>query len=195
MPTPSGRRSLTLAAGAASVVLATLAAGCGGSSSPGVASIGGTGTHGSAPSRSSAAAYHCFAAHGYPNYRVPNANKAGGNGWYRRGNQIIFTPAFQKLTSTPRFKAAEKVCDPLFPPVKRNPAEVAANVAEARKFAQCARAHGMPNIPDPGGDPPWLIDLHAAGINYDGPKFKDVLATCQSTLKNGLLPFIVGNGG
>jgi hypothetical protein len=53
----------------------------------------------------------------------------------------------------------------------------------------------MPNIPDPGGDPPWLIDLNAAGINYDGPKFKDVLATCQSTLKNGLLPFIVGNGG
>jgi hypothetical protein len=185
---------LTLAAGAASA-LAVLAAGCGGSSSPGVASIGGAGANASDPTRSWAAAYHCFAARGYPNYRVPNANKTGGNGWYRRGNQIVLTPAFQKLTSTARFKAAERVCDPLFPPVKRDPAVVAADVAQARKFARCARAHGMPNIPDPGGDPPWLIDLNAAGINYDGPKFKDVLATCQSTLKNGLLPFIVGNGG
>jgi hypothetical protein len=194
VPTPSGRRASTLATGTAAVVLAALAAGCGGSSSPGVASIG-TGPNASAGRPSFAAAYHCFAAHGYPDYRVPNAHKTGGNGWYRRGNQIVLTPAFQKLTSTARFQAAEKVCDPLFPPVKRNPAEVAAEVAQARKFAQCARAHGMPNIPDPGGDPPWLIDLNAAGINYDGPKFKDVLATCQSTLKNGLLPFIVGNGG
>jgi hypothetical protein len=186
----------TLSAAVAVVMLAAapLATGCGGSSSPGVVSIG-TGTNATASGRSFAAAYHCFAAHGYPNYRAPNVNKSGGNGWYRRGNQIVLTPAFQKLTSTAKFKAAEKACDPLFPPVKRDPAEVAAWVAQARKFAQCARAHGMPNIPDPGGDPPWLIDLHAAGINYDGPKFKDVLATCQSTLKNGLLPFIVGNGG
>jgi hypothetical protein len=194
VPTPSGRRSLTLAAGIALVVLAVLAAGCGGSSSPGVASIG-TGTDASATRPSFAAVYHCFAAHGYPNYRIPNANQTGGNGWYRRGNQIVLTPAFQKLTSTARFKAAEKACYPLLPPVKRNPAEVAARVAQARNFARCARAHGLPNIPDPGGEPPWLIDLNAAGINYDGPKFKDVLATCQSTLKDGLLPFIVGNGG
>jgi hypothetical protein len=190
---------LTLAAGAASVVLAVLAAGCGGSSSPGVASIGGTGAQASVPRRSYAAAYHCFAAHGYPDYRVPDARKTGGNGWYRRGNQIIFTPAYLKLYSGAKFEAAERACMPLVPYKPPPPAVVAARVAQARKFAQCARAHGMPNIPDPGSDGaaanPWLIDLKAAGINYDGPKFKDVLATCQSTLKNGLLPFIVGNGG
>ena len=185
---------MTLAACTAIVVLAVLAAGCGGSSSPGVASIG-QATNARATRPSFAATYHCFAAHGYPNYRMPNANKAGGNGWYRRGNQIVLTPAFLKLYSGPKFEAAQKACSPLFPPVKRDPAVVAADVAQARNFARCARAHGMPNVPDPGGDPPWLIDLHAAGINYDGPKFKDVLATCQSTLKSGLLPFIVGNGG
>lgn len=192
--TPGTRYPLAFVAGAAIGLLALLAAGCGGSSSPGVASIG-TRTNATATRRSYAAAYHCFAAHGYPDYRLPNANKTGGNGWYRRGNQIVLTPAFQKLTSTAKFKAAERACSPLFPPVKRDPAVVAANVSQARDFARCARAHGMPNIPDPGGDPPWLIDLNAAGINYDGPKFKDVLATCQNTLKNGLLPFIVGNGG
>lgn len=188
-------RTLSAAVTVVTLAVALLMAGCAGSSSPGVARIGGTGTNASTTGRSFAAAYHCFAGHGYPNYRVPDARKSGGNGWYRRGNQIVLTPAFQKLTSTAQFKAAEKACDPLLPPVKRNPAEVAARVAQARNFAQCARAHGMPNIPDPGGDPPWLIDLHAAGINYDGPKFKDVLATCQSTLKNGLLPFVVGNNG
>jgi hypothetical protein len=189
-------RTLSASVAVVTLVAAPLATGCGGSSSPGVASIGGTGTHGSAPRRSFAAAYHCFAAHGYPNYRAPNANKTGGNGWYRRGNTIVLTPALTKMVNSPKFKAAEKACDPLFPPVKRDPAVVAARVAQARKFAECARTHGMPNMPDPeSGDPPWLIDLNAAGINYDGPKFKDVLATCQSTLKNGLLPFIVGNGG
>lgn len=162
-----------------------------------MASILGAGTNVSAPRQSFAAAYHCFAAHGYPNYRVPDAKKTGGNGWYRRGNNIIFTPAFVKLYSGAKFEAAQKACDPLLPPQETPPALVAARVAEARKFARCARAHGMPNMPDPGSDPPpaWLIDLEAAGINYDGPKFQDVLATCRSTLKNGLQPFIVGNGG
>lgn len=188
---------MALAAGAASAFFAVLAAGCGGSSSPGVASIGGTGTIASARTQSWAAAYHCFATHGYPDYRVPDARKTGGNGWYRRGNTIIFTPAWEKLYDTAKFKAVEKVCDPLLPPEKRDPAVVAARVTQARNFARCARAHGMPNMPDPGTDPPppWLIDLKAAGINYDGPKFKEVLATCQNTLKNGLLPFIVGGGG
>lgn len=185
--------ALILVAFAASSV----AAGCGGSSSPGVASIGSAGTRASAPRQSSAAAYHCFAAHGYPDYRLPNANASGGNGWYRRGNSIILTPAFLKLYSGAKFEAAERACAPLFPPEKTPPAVVAARVAQARRFARCARAHGMPNMPDPGSDPPpvWLIDLKSAGIDYDGPKFQDVLATCRSTLKNGLQPFIVGNGG
>jgi hypothetical protein len=85
---------------------APLATGCGGSSSPGVVSIG-TGTNATASGRSFAAAYHCFAAHGYPNYRAPNVNKSGGNGWYRRGNQIVLTPDFQNLTSTGKFLASE----------------------------------------------------------------------------------------
>jgi hypothetical protein len=187
--------SATVVAVAFSAVL--LAAGCGGGSDPHVASISGSTVPSSAARRSWAAAYHCFAAHGYPDYRVPNANKTAGNGWYRRGNTIILTPAFLKLYDTAKFRAVEKVCDPLLPPEKRDPAEVAAWVAEARTFARCARAHGMPNTPDPGSagsETPWLIDLKGAGINYDGPKFQDVLATCQNALKNGLQPFIVGGG-
>jgi hypothetical protein len=200
--TPSIRYPLALATGTAVALFALLAVGCGGSSSAGVASIG-TSTNASATKPSWAATYHCFAAHGYPKYRIINSPSVPSappiSGWYKKGNNFVVTPAFQKLYSGAKFEAAEKACMPLVPYKPPPPAVVAARVAQARRFAQCARAHGMPNIPDPGSEGaaanPWLIDLKAAGINYEGPKFKDILATCQSTLKDGLLPFIVGNGG
>jgi hypothetical protein len=179
-----------------------LAAACGGSSSLRVASIG-TSTNASATKPSWAATYHCFAAHGYPKYRIINSPSVPSappiSGWYKLPNgNFAVTPAFQKLYSGAKFEAAEKACMPLVPYKPPPAAVVAARVAQARNFARCARAHGMPNIPDPGNDgspPAWLIDLKAAGINYDGPRFQHVLATCQKTLKNGLLPFVVGNGG
>jgi len=197
MSATAKRYPLMLALGAAIVGIALLASGCGGSSSPQVASIG-TSTNTSAAKPSWAAAYHCFADHGYPNYRpinspaVPSAPPISG--WFKLPNgNFAVTPAFQKLYGTAKFQAVEKVCDPLVPYKKATPAQLAAKIAQARKFSQCARAHGMPDIPDPGPD--GLIDLAAAGIDYQGPQFQHVDHVCASTLKNGLQPFEVGNEG
>lgn len=101
------------------------------------------------------------------------------------------TPAYQKLFSGPKWDAANKACEPLFPGARETPAQIAADVAQARKVAQCMRAHGMPNLPDPGSD--GLINLKAAGINYSSPKFQGAEAECQSLMTRGE-PFAVPVG-
>jgi hypothetical protein len=179
------RGATSFASGAAVAVLVVFAAGCGGSSSPGVASIG-TSTDASATKPSWAAFYHCFAAYGYPNYREigsPSVSSAPPiNGWYRKANgNYVVTPDFMKLYFTAKFRAVEKVCDPLDPSPRATPAEVARGAAQARKFSRCARAHGMPNFPDP--DNQGFIHLNAAGISYESPEFQRVKQACRSLIK------------
>jgi hypothetical protein len=185
------RRRATCSASAVAVaVLGLFAAGCGGSSSPRVASIGGTATGTAASAGTWAALYHCFAAHGYPNYReigspsVPSAPPI--NGWYRKANgHYVVTPAFMKLYSTDKFRAVARVCDPLGPPGRQmTPAQAARAAAQARKFSRCARAHGAPNFPDP--DNQGLINLEAAGLSYESPQFLHAKQACQSLIKNGV---------
>jgi hypothetical protein len=176
-------------------VIAVLVAGCGGSSSSGVASISG-GDALPVATRTWPALYHCYAAHGFPTYRpigspsVPSAPPVFG--WYRAPNgEWAITPAYQKLFSGPKWDAANKACEPLFPGPRLTPGQIAANVAQARKVAQCMRAHGMPNLPDPDSD--GLINLKPAGINYSSPKFQSAEAACQGLMTRGE-PFAVSVG-
>jgi hypothetical protein len=193
--TPLTRIPLALAAGTAVAVFAVLAAGCGGSSNSRVASI--TGRKSSPAAKPTwPALYHCYAAHGFPTYRpigspsVPSAPPIWG--WYRAPNgEWAVTPAFQKLFSGAKWDAADKACVPLYPGVRLTPAQIAARVAQARKVAQCMRAHGMPNLPDP--DSSGLIDLKTAGINYSSPKFQSAEGACESLMTLGE-PFAVPVG-
>lgn len=184
--------SLTLAAGAATVSLAALAAGCGGSSSPRVASLGDTGMNASAGGQSWAAAYHCYSTHGYPKYRPIGSPAVPGappiSGWWKmpNGNYGI-TPSFGKLYGTAKFRAVDRVCEPLIPVKKPTPAQLAADVAQALKVARCMRAHGMPNVPDP--DSSGLIHLQSSN-EYSSPKFQDAEGACQS-LMTSRIPFLV----
>lgn len=192
MTPAAARRSLLLAAGAATVSLAALAAGCGGgSSSPGVASIGGASTGASTPKQSWAAAYHCYAVHGYPKYRVINSPSVPSappiSGWYKLPNgNFAVTPAFQKLYDTAKFRAVDKLCSPLVPHTTPTPAQVAAEVAQALQVARCMRAHGMPNLPDP--DSGGLI--HVSNAEYNSPRFQSAQSACQSLMKKRV-PFLV----
>jgi hypothetical protein len=193
--TATTRHSLTLAAGIAVAVFAVLAAGCGGSSSPGVASIAG-GDSLPTTKRTWPALYRCYAAHGFPTYRpigspsVPSAPPIWG--WYKaRNGEWAMTPAFQKRFSGAKWDAANKACEPLFPGPRLTPAQIAARVAQARKVAQCMRSHDMPNLPDP--DSYGLINLKTAGINYSSPKFQSAESACQSLMTLGE-PFAVPVG-
>ena len=180
------KRCLPAGSVAGVAALALLASGCGGSAGPHVASIG-SNTNASTPKQSWAAMYHCYAAHGFPTYRevgspsVPSAPPV--NGWYRKPNgNYVVTPAFLKAFSGPKFAAAQRACDPLGPATARTPAQVAAAVAQGRKFSACARAHGMPDFPDPSSQ--GLINLQSAGIDYESPAFQHVKQACRSLIKN-----------
>lgn len=188
---PSGRRSVVRAACAATVSLAALAAGCG-STSPGVASVGATGTNAAATGQSWAAAYHCYATHGYPKYRPIGSPAVSGappiNGWWKmpNGNYGI-TPDFAKTYDTATFRAVDRLCEPLIPAKRLTPAQVAARVAQARKIARCMRAHGMPNLPDP--DSSGLIHLQSSSED-SSPKFESAEGACQNLMTH-LIPFLV----
>lgn len=184
---------MALASAVALTVLVLIAAGCGGgSSSPGVASVGGGDAPLPAAQRTWPALYHCYATHGFPTYRpigspaVPSAPPIYG--WWKmpNGNYGI-TPGYQKRFSGPKWDAANKACEPLFPGKRLTPAQVAVRVAQARKVARCMRAHGMPNLPDPNST--GLIPL-ASSAEDSAPKFLSAQSACQGLMKYGL-PFLV----
>lgn len=182
----------TLAAGAATVSLAVLAAGCGGSSGPGVASVDGANASLPAAERTWPALYRCYRAHGFPTYRPVGSPSVASAppvfGWYRQPDgDYAVTPAYQKLFSGPKWDAANKACEPLFPGPRLTPAQIAARVAQARKVAQCMRAHGMPNLPDP--DSSGLIPLRSSAEDST-PKFLSAEGACQSLMTHGI-PFLV----
>lgn len=75
-----------------------------------------------------------------------------------------------------------------------SPQDTAANNSKALQFAQCMRAHGVPNFPDPTGG---QIDLRVQqtpnsttvnGVQVNGPAFQTAMKSCQSYLPNGGRP-------
>jgi hypothetical protein len=96
---------------------------------------------------------------------------------------------------SPAFKAAQSACQKLLPgafPQSRSPSVAA--MAQARAWATCMRAHGVPNFPDPMTSLPrprgqfnGLVNqingavfvLPAATINLQSPAFKQAATACH----------------
>ncbi len=179
---PTSRRShrrrgaSLLSAGAAALSVAGLLAGCGGSSSPGVASVG----NAKATSSQSAAAGGAAGGDaGGP--ATPSAGGSGGsqeasvaiNGGSRqdalkfsacmRANgepnfpdpngqgAIQFGTANGIDPSSAQFQAAQQKCARYTPHggAPPSPAQQAQAQAQALKFSACMRSHGEPDFPDP----------------------------------------------
>lgn len=69
--------------------------------------------------------------------------------------------------------------------------DAAASNSKALQFAQCMRAHGVPNFPDPSGG---KINLQIQrtpnstavnGVQVNGPAFQSAMKSCRSYLPNG----------
>jgi hypothetical protein len=132
--------------GLALVSVGLLVAACGsGSGSPGVASLGATNPKSAS---SAASAGHsgggsvdlrydkCMQTHGVANWPDPGAGVA----------------ALRKVDfGSPQFKAALKTCRAEFPSIGATPTTPLSPkiLAEALKFTQCMRSHGVPNWPEP----------------------------------------------
>ena len=173
---------------AVTVGLLLLTAACGsGTSSSSTSSTSGTSSTSSTSSSGTggvSAAYvsdklgfaRCLRAHGMPNYPDPNAS----------GQE----PAGAKqLTFAPRGQAAAAACSYWGRRIHND--DAAQNQAvrvEYVRFAQCMRAHGLPNFPDPGyaeGRVEFVLSASQDGFD---PHSRQVLAKahqCERVLPPG----------
>jgi hypothetical protein len=178
-------------------------AGCGGSSSPGVARL--SSAKGASPSSSesrgsspeegpaslerAAVAYaRCMRANGVPSFPDPNV-----------GGGFLFQ-ARAGLTNSPLFRAAQAKCHKLLPPGPGSGAPPSAQtLARFLKIARCMREHGVHAFPDPrtslpsnafpprGGvisDIEGVILVFASTIDQRSPAFERAAAACAFPLHN-----------
>ena len=182
------------------VAVAMLAAGCGGSASPSVASLGtsGAGTStssdgGSAggPSTSGssgggpglalktadAAQFSvCMRSHGVPNF--PDPSSGGG---------ISIGPGSGINPSSPKFQAAQRACQKVLPNGGQpSPQQLAKMQQHLLAFSACMRSHGVPDFPDPtfsgGGAQLRLRAGSGSDLNPQSPRFQAAQTACQRNL-------------
>ncbi len=123
-------------------------------SSAGTANSGGTGGNTQATKREKAVKFaECVRAHGVPHFPDPGTS-----------GDINFGVDVSKAV----FTAAVNACKSLEPPgalsSKRSPTQQSA----ALRFAQCVRAHGVPDFPDPVNGQPLIDTTHIPSSNQPG---------------------------
>ena len=183
---------------------ALLVAGCGGSSSPGVAHLSsstsgssGADTSGKSSTPESGAstqqkmvAYsRCMRTHGVAEFPEPVEGHLLIHNSDHNGHVTGIDP------ESAQFQAAAKACRSLAPPkLAPSPALRAKMQEDALKFSRCMRAHGVPNFPEPnfsGGAVRLRLKAGGAnGIDPASPQFRAAQKACQS-----IAPGPGGKGG
>ncbi len=174
-----------------------LAAACSSrSAAPGVASLGSTTTTAASASAGSsnsanytdAVAYtQCMRTHGVPNMPDPNSE---GNFLFKGGgpNGGTLNGVSRIDPRSARYVSANKACQHLLPNGGQlTPAELQQALAQALKYSQCMRTHGLPGFPDPkvsGGE----LSLSLGGTGVPGPnspQMQAAMKACRSLQPGG----------
>ena len=156
-------------------VLTLLAAACGGSKGGHVAQLGSTATQSSTPSSAGSAQENgavtfsrCMRSNGVLTFPDPGSGGA------------IPKESLQQLgVGSAQFEAAQSACRHLLPNGGRPPnqTERLQVRAQSLRFAECVRAHGVPNFPDPDSTG-RIPDPASVGINQGSPKFRTANKAC-----------------
>jgi len=126
----------------------------------------------------------CMRSHGAPNFPDPSTSQRGDNSFGVDGYNFNLPASLD--TQAPAYQSAEKHCRGLIGFGGGGPARNPAAVAKARQaalaHAQCMRAHGVPNFPDPtvtsnGGA--ILQGSGGGGVNPLSPAFQQAQKICQ----------------
>jgi hypothetical protein len=166
------------AQGAALAAVALLAAGCGG---------GGGGSSSAAHStayQKELAYSECMRAHGVSNFPDPGSDGIisihGGGAAKAKG-----TSGRNQSIGGPQMTRANNACQHLLPNGGVPTAAQRQQLAnQGLKFAECMRAHGISNYPDPsGGGGPTTIG--GSGINIQSPQFQAANRACSKDLRGG----------
>ncbi|HXA62884.1 MAG TPA: hypothetical protein VNW94_27385 [Streptosporangiaceae bacterium] len=157
------------------VSIGLLAACSHGSSGPRVAGAGSSTStaHSSGGAHASALAYaQCMRSHGLTDFPDPDSS---GNIDLKSLHPV---PGSDLYPDDPRFQAAASACQSLWPTVSAS--QQHQDAARALKWAQCMRAHGISNFPDPSSTGDIRVSgIHAAGVDLNSPQFKAVAKACQ----------------
>jgi hypothetical protein len=169
---------VALAAGL--VALVVLAAGCGGSKAPSVASLattsptaGVTTTSAVAPSRTAFAA--CLTSHGFE--ASPGSSATAPDNAISVFGVVIGGNVDPR---SPQFQAALAACRKLLPgggPPTMTPAQQAEHAKAMADFAGCMRKNGVPGFPDPNGEgmfSPGTIER----LDPGAPLFQSAFKVC-----------------
>jgi hypothetical protein len=156
------------AAAAALALIGLLATACGGGSSRAPSRAGGGG------GVEGALAYaRCMRAHGVPDFPDPNSN-----------GQFNVDPH----SASSQVTAANHACHHLLTAGRQaNAAQQQHMLGQLVKYAQCMRAHGVPNFPDPGTTNGGIGEHAGMGfdlgsINVHSPQFQSADHACQSLM-------------
>ncbi len=103
---------------------------------------------GSSPYQQALAYAECMRSHGVPNFPDPN-----GHGGFDIRSQVVNGVVQGVDQNSPQFVSANKACEKLMPSGGQgSPAQHRQQMSELLRLAQCMRAHGIPNFPDPTAD-------------------------------------------
>ena len=171
-------RSLPRRLGAQATALAAvalLAAACGGG--------GGSSSGGHSSTYQKELAYsECMRANGVPNFPDPGSN--GIISIQTGGAAGKNAPSSQRTVGGAQMSRADSKCRHLLP---NGGVPTAAQQQQLRnqglKFAECMRAHGISNFPDPSGSGP--TNIGGSGINIQSPQFQSANRACSKDLRGG----------
>jgi hypothetical protein len=172
------RRAAALAALA---LIALLATACGGGSSPAAS------TGGSTRQQAALAYARCMRAHGVPDFPDPDTN---GDFHLSDNQQGGGSKGSGSNSVSSQETAADHVCHHLLAAGPQlNAAQNQHALSQLVKYAQCMRAHGVPNFPDPhttngGIGVPSGIGFDMSGIDQNSPQYRSAEQACQSLAKN-----------
>jgi hypothetical protein len=148
-------------AAAAMALVGLLATACGGGAPSHKGGAGGV---------EAALAYaRCMRAHGVPDFPDPDSN----------GDFGPVSAASSQMT------AADHVCHHLLnvgAPMSQS--QFQHSLGQLVKYAQCMRAHGVPNFPDPHTDNGGIV-FGGGGIAGNSPQFQSANHACQHLLPAG----------
>jgi len=150
-----------LAGLALAAFVALLAAACGGSK-------GSPASTESSQARGAIAYAGCMRSNGVPKFPDPDSS-----------GRIPKVALAQLGVASTQFQAAQASCRQLLPNGGQAPsqAQLLQIKALGLKFAQCVRAHGVPNLPDPDASG-RIPDPASVGINQGSPKFQAANDAC-----------------
>jgi hypothetical protein len=118
--------------------------------------------------------------HGEPNMPEPN--------FHGRHISITVTPGSGVNPGSPQFAAATAACKHLLPTAATSTGNeiTAADQADYLKAAECMRAHGIHDFPDPTFPDDRVAFNTRLAINTNSPQYKRALATCEQLIPAGL---------